>query len=92
MAEAGSAVAALTTRTADETVAKTKVLMPVMTDPSLAALDLDPSPLDPSARSLRDAGEGVTAGLEPVTDSARRAVGLFLRELPPMDAHPKTGF
>ncbi len=91
VAEAGSAVAALTTRTADETVAKTKGLLPVVTDPTLGKIDLEPPP-DPSARSLRETGEGVTAGLAPVADSARRAVGLFLRELPPMDAHPKTGF
>ena len=42
--------------------------------------------------SLRETGESVTAGLEPVADSARRAVGLFFRELPPMEANPKTGF
>ena len=91
MTEAGSAVASLTSRTADETLAKTQGLLPVVTDPSLNALDLGP-PLDPQARSLREAGEGVTAGLEPVADSARRAVGLFFRELPPMDTPAKTGF
>jgi hypothetical protein len=90
MAEASSAVASLTTRTADETVGKTKILLPVV-DSSLSKLDLPPS-LDRSTGSLRQTGEGVSAGLEPVADSARRAVGLFLRELPPMDAAPKTGF
>ena len=90
MAEASSAFASLTTRTTDETVEKTKILLPAV-DPSLGKLDL-PSSLDPSARSLRQTGEGVSAGLEPVADSARRAVGLFLRELPPMDGAPKTGF
>ena len=89
--EAGSAVAALTTRTADETVANTKSLLPVVTDPTPGKIDLGPPP-EPPARSLRETGEGVTAGLAPVADSARRAVGLFLRELPPMEAHPKTGF
>ena len=88
--EAGSAVASLTSRTADETVAKTKGLIPVIVDPSLGKFDLQP-PLDPPARTLREAGEGVSSGLEPVADSARRAVGLFLRELPPMDAAPKGG-
>ncbi len=88
--EAGSAVASLTSRTADETVAKTKGLIPVIVDPSLGKFDLQP-PLDPPARTLREAGEGVSSGLEPVADSARRAVGLFLRELPPMDAPPKGG-
>lgn len=89
--EAGSAVAALTTRTADETVANTKSLLPVVTDPTPGKIELEPPP-DLPARSLRETGEGVTAGLAPVADSARRAVGLFLRELPPMETHPKTGF
>ncbi len=88
VAEAGSAMAALTARTADETMAKTKVLLPTVADPSLAKLDLPPAP----ARSLRETGGGVTAGLEPVADSARRAVSLFFHELPPMEAAPKTGF
>jgi hypothetical protein len=90
VAQAGSAMASLTSRTADETVAKTKVLL-VVVDPSLGQLDLQ-SASGPPARSLRETGESVTAGLEPVADSARRAVGLFLRELPPMDANSKTGF
>ena len=74
--EAGSAVASLTTRTADETVANTKSLLPVVTDPTPGKIELEPPP-DPPARSLRETGEGVTAGLAPVADSARRAVGLF---------------
>jgi hypothetical protein len=40
---------------------------------------------------LREAGEGVGDGLEPVTNSARRAVDLFLRELPPMDLGANSG-
>ena len=91
VAEAGSAVASLTSRTADETVARTKILIPVGVDPTLGKLDLEP-PLDPPTLALRQTGQGVSAGLEPVTDSARRAVGLFLRELPPMEATPKGGF
>lgn len=86
VAQAGSAMASLTSRTADETVAKTKILLPAVVDPLPGKLD------PPPTRSLRDTGESVTAGLEPVADSARRAVSLFFRELPPMDANPKTGF
>ena len=71
MAQAGSAVASLTTRTADETVAKTKVLLPVVVDPSLGKVELTSS-VEPAARSLRETGESMTAGLEPVADSARR--------------------
>jgi hypothetical protein len=90
VAEAGSAVASLTSRTADETVAKTKILIPAVVDPSLGNFDLQP-PIDPPKLTLRETGEGVSAGLEPVADSARRAVGLFLRELPPMESAPKGG-
>ncbi|HVS35442.1 MAG TPA: hypothetical protein VMS17_07640 [Gemmataceae bacterium] len=89
VAQAGSAVASLTSRTADQTVAKTKLLFPAV-DPSLAKLDLQP-PLDAPNLPLREAGEGVSSGLEPVADSAKRAVGLFLRELPPMEGSPKGG-
>ena len=91
VAQAGSAVASLTSRTADETVAKTKVLLPVVVDPSLGKVDLA-STVEPTARSLRETGESVTAGLAPVADSARRAVGLFFRELPSMEANPRTGY
>ena len=38
--------------------------------------------LDTPTRSLREAGQGVSAGLEPITNSARRAFDLFLREVP----------
>jgi hypothetical protein len=86
---AGAAVASLTTRTAGETVERTKVLLPAV-EPSLGKFDLPPA-LDEPTRSLRGAGEGVTA-LEPVADSARRAVGLFVRDLSPVEAAPKTGF
>jgi hypothetical protein len=89
VAQAGSAMASLTSRTADETVAKTRALLPAVVDPSVGKLDL---PTVAPARSFRETGESVTAGLEPVADSARRAVSLFFRELPPMDAAPKTGF
>jgi hypothetical protein len=89
VAQASSAMASLTTRTADETMAKTKALLPGVVEPSLAKRNLPPPA---PARSLRDTGESVTAGLEPVADSARRAVSLFYRELPPMDANSKAGF
>jgi hypothetical protein len=50
--------------------------------PDLNSAQVYPQQLEPPARTLRQAGAGVRAGLEPVTGSARRAVGLFLRELP----------
>jgi hypothetical protein len=46
--------------------------------PDLA--DMGP-PLEPAAQSLRQAGEGVSQGLQTVTQSAQRAVAYFFREL-----------
>src|SRR5947209_1416504 len=81
--EAGLAVVALTRRTADETMDQTKFLLPVsLPDASLSdALALGQA-LESPAQSLRELQEGMSAGLEPVATSARRAVDLFWRELP----------
>jgi hypothetical protein len=87
VAEAGAAVASLTSHTAGETVESTRWLVPTVPTPELPKIGLDA--IEPPTRPLREAGEGVSAGLEPVTSSARRAFGLFLRELPPMDGESK---
>lgn len=82
-AEVSSAVAALARRTTEETVDQTRVLW-LDPMPTVAQVErVEPAP-DLAAQSLWEAGQGVSAGLEPVTTSARRAVDLFLRELPPM--------
>lgn len=86
VAEAGEAVAAWTARTAGEAVGETRLLLPPMPTPSL-----DLPSLDPPTAPLKEAGAGVTAGLQPVTDSWRRAAGMFLREVPPMPLSEKTG-
>jgi hypothetical protein len=86
-AELGGAVASLTSQTADETMEQTSWLVPKMTGPVLPKVDL--ASIEPPTRPLREAGEGVSAGFEPVTSSARRAVDLFLRELPPMETESK---
>jgi hypothetical protein len=91
VAEASSAVVSLTRRTADETVGQTRMFWPAVTPPALEAPEALSQPLDPPAQSLREAGQNVSAGLEPVTSSARRAVGMFLRELP-MGGEEKPGF
>lgn len=76
--EAGLAVVALTRRTADETMSETKLLLPMnITQPSVADAQEVNSAFEPPAQSLRDIQEGMSAGLEPVATSARRAVGLF---------------
>jgi hypothetical protein len=89
MEEARTAVLALTRRTADETVGPTRFLFPAggFLQPASES-EVVREVLEPPARSLREAGEGMLAGLEPVTLSARRAVDLFLREVPPVGAAP----
>ena len=59
----------------------TRVLLPSMDEVLLSPMEL-PSPLEPT--SLTGAGQGVSAGLEPLADSARRALALFRRDLPPL--------
>jgi anti-sigma factor RsiW len=91
VAEAGTALASLTTRTADETVGQTRLLIPTFTGPPFEEVGKAPA-VDTPSQSLRDAGQGVSEGLEPVANSARRAVGLFLREIPPMPGETKRQF
>ncbi len=84
--EAGLAVVSLTWRTADETVSQTRLFFPSI---GLLPADTENPPraetlLDPPVQSLREVGQGVSAGLEPVAVSARRAVNRFLHDLPPM--------
>ena len=88
VAEAGSALASLTGRTAGETVGETASLLPLVHGPELSAPDA-PLPLEPPTRPFREAGAGVSAGLEPVADSARRALGMLLRDMPPMGEDPQ---
>jgi predicted anti-sigma-YlaC factor YlaD len=81
--EVGSAFASLTRRTASVTVGESKLLLP----DALPAAPLAESPalqfeLEPPAQSWKQASDGVAAALDPVTTSARRAFGMFLRERP----------
>jgi predicted anti-sigma-YlaC factor YlaD len=85
VAEAGSAVVDLTRRTADEAVGGGRLLLPVVVARAERPDADRPGPMDPPLRSLRTAGQGVSAGLEPVTSSARRAVDLFFHEIPAME-------
>lgn len=77
--EAGLAVVTLTRRTADEAMSETKLLLPVNLTPASVAdsQELEPA-FQPPTQSLRVIQEGMSAGLEPVTSSARRAVDFFL--------------
>lgn len=80
MAAVGPAVADLTTRALDQAVDDSRVLLPVVDASLLPSWDLPP--FQGAANPLRDTGEGMTAALEPLADTARRAFTLFRRELP----------
>jgi len=77
--EASVAVAALTRRTAEETMSETKLLLAVNI-PQAAVADAQEleQALEAPVQSLREIQEGMAAGLEPVATSARRAVAFFL--------------
>jgi hypothetical protein len=79
-AELGEAFAELSNETAQETVGQTRRWVAKVANPTLPKVDL--ATMEPPTQPLREAGEGLSDGLEPVTTSARRAVDLFLRELP----------
>jgi hypothetical protein len=49
-----------------------------------------PPSFDASAGPLSEAGKGVSEGLKPVADSARRAWDMFLREVPPIETSGKS--
>lgn len=86
--EAGSALASLLSRTADETINQGRMLLPDSVPAPMTVDDWQPT-FESPALPLREAGQGVSAGLEPVASSARRAFNLFLREIPPMPAEEK---
>ena len=82
--DAGSALVALTRRTAHETFARTRLLLPdVGSTESVADSALFKRTLETPAESFRQAGTGLSTGLEPVTSSARRAVQMFWQDMSP---------
>lgn len=89
VAQAREAVASLTSRTASEAMGRTRLLLPSVPSQSLAKLEIPPA--DTPAKPLREAGENFTASLGPVTNSARRAVDLFLRDIPPVGGQGRGG-
>jgi hypothetical protein len=74
---AGDAVASLTKRTASETLGESRLLVPKIEVPKFvtASWSLATAPLDST-------GKGIADGFEPVATSARRAVNLFLGDVP----------
>jgi hypothetical protein len=90
--EGSWAVVNLTRRLADETMGQTRVLLPdTLPDALVGDTELVQDVLEPPAQSLREVRHGVVAGLEPVATSARRAVDLFLRQIPPLVSEGKRG-
>lgn len=90
--ETGEAVVALTRQVAGETLGRTRLLLsPVSVAANLDNDGIFADFIEVPARSMRQVGQGVSAELEPVTDSARRAIDLFLRDLPPATQGNQTG-
>lgn len=84
------ALGALVRRAADETVDQGRLLLPNQILPSTPlAPDSWQISLDEPARTLAQTGQSLSASLEPVTGSARRAMDLFLRELSPVETELK---
>lgn len=83
--EAGSALVALVSRTAEETVGQGRMLLPNLnSSPMFTELESWEPKFVPPTHTFQEAGQGVSSGLEPVTNSAVRAVHYFLRDLPTM--------
>jgi len=89
VSEVSSVMVNAATRTTDAVAAEGRAFLPLMSSTSLPTLNVSP-PTEPT-RSLKEAGQGVSDGLAPVADSARRAFDLFLRDLPPMGLEEKPG-
>lgn len=79
VADAGEAFVSLTRRTANETIAPTRLLVPEKVPASLPEVPAIETPM-PSVWT--GAGQGVSSGLEPIANSARRAFSMLRRENP----------
>ena len=79
VAEAGSALTAMTRRATEQAMRPTRSLFPI--DPTtVPQIDL-PATMDPATESLAALPSAAKSGLEPITDGTRRAVNLFLRDV-----------
>lgn len=97
MDEAREAMLALTGRLAGETKGQAKMLIAAAPTDVAALTESvrnfseqqspmeDDIQLDPAADSLRQAGQGVSQGLQTVTGNARRAFNFFVRDLPVLE-------
>ena len=85
------AMARAASHTADATVAQARNLLPLALRSTLPDLQAPPASLEPPVRSLQQAGQGITNGLSPVANSARRAVDLFWRDLSSINPDKEMG-
>jgi anti-sigma factor RsiW len=89
--EAGEAFVSLTQRAARKTVDESRLFFPDVTPPALAANQVFLETLEPSTQPLEEIKRGMSVGLEPVTSSARRALDLFLGEIPQKETGQRKG-
>jgi hypothetical protein len=89
--EASEAVVSLTERAARKTADESRLFFPAVAPPALSENQVVLQTLSPSSQSLEEIKRGMRAGLEPVTDSARRALDLFLGEIPQKEANQRPG-
>jgi hypothetical protein len=82
LGRAGSALASLTRRAAEEAVEPTVSLLPRPPAPRLGPRDAWPPALGPAVQPLAEVRQGGAVGLEPVAASALRALDVFRRQLP----------
>jgi hypothetical protein len=80
VADAGDALAALTRHAADQTVAPARHLVPPAESVSWPSAELPPV-VDPAVESLAEMPDAARSGFEPMANTTRRAVNLFLRDV-----------
>lgn len=90
-AQASSAVASMSRRAADQTLEPARTLISTAADTPVLTVDPMATAIEPANQSLATFREGAALGLEPVANSARRAVSLFWRDLP-LDRKQKNDF
>ena len=92
MEDVRQALVGIMSRTAEEALEPGKVLWPgaggvaAWSDPGAWEL-----PLDPPVQSLREAQQGMSAGLEPVASLGSRFFNFFWQEMPAFDSGRNTG-
>jgi hypothetical protein len=91
--QASSALVSLSQRTARETLGPgRRLLLPEVASPRTGtAPEVLAQTLQPPVRSLRQAGAGVSAGVEPVTRATGRALQLFFEEIPSLQTDKPAG-